>query len=173
MNEYPSYGQPAFAGYATVTETVVESPEVRIEGLTRAVDAAARMAEQAFAEAEQLRAEAVSRISNVSYWQERATTAERRHADDIALIGDRLIEEAQSREWCAEFDRIVDDLNGSLHVELPRRVRDYEVRVSLTIRINEARDEDDAMEQAESAMRSADRNASYSLSWCVDEAEEA
>ncbi len=81
-----------------------------------------------------------------------AAQARERHDSDIARIGERLIEEAESRGWCSEFDEIVDELNGSLHVDLPRRVRDYEVTVPITVSILvtvTARDEDEARENAE------------------------
>lgn len=55
--------------------------------------------------------------------------------DAIQIIGDRLNEEAEERDWCEEFDRIVADVNESLHplgYELPVREREYTVEITIT-----------------------------------------
>lgn len=77
--------------------------------------------------------------------------ANRRHQEDIATIGATLLEEAESRDWCGEFDTIVEQVNSQLHRELPERRKSYTVRVTpsvLTIEIDAAANEDDAIEQA-------------------------
>src|SRR4051812_32911416 len=56
---------------------------------------------------------------------EQRRQAEQRHRDDIALIGETLIEEANRRDWCGQYDHVIDGLNGSLSVQLPLRERDY------------------------------------------------
>jgi hypothetical protein len=81
--------------------------------------------------------------------QEELRNAEQRHRADIERIGERLIEEAEQREWCGEYDAIVDDLNRSLQVELPRRMRQYRVTEQWVVTvqtITEASDEDEARE---------------------------
>lgn len=103
-------------------------------------------------EVEMLQAEATrlrEHISNISS----------RHSRDIALIGGVLQEEAENRDWCSDYDDIVDRLNSDLHVELPVRETEHEVEVtgtvtvsfstyiSLTARANA--DEDDLQEQAQ------------------------
>lgn len=47
----------------------------------------------------------------------------------IAMIGERLITESNDRNWCSEFDEIIDDVNGALPgwLQLPVREREYEV----------------------------------------------
>lgn len=72
-----------------------------------------------------------------------------RHVADIATIGEKLIGEANDRDWCEEYDTIVEELNGDLHITLPVREREFTVEVSvvLTITVN-AKDEADAREKA-------------------------
>lgn len=77
--------------------------------------------------------------------------AEQRHEQDIERIGSRLNEEAESRGWCTEFDDIVRELNGRLHVELPLRTKTYEVTYDVTVTVTvsvDATDEDDADSEA-------------------------
>jgi hypothetical protein len=57
------------------------------------------------------------------------------HASDIQIIGERLIAEAQRREWCSEYDSIIGDLNGRLNVELPEREKDWTVEMDVTVRV--------------------------------------
>ena len=47
----------------------------------------------------------------------------------IAMIGERLITESNDRNWCGEFDEIIDDVNGALPhwLQLPIREREYTV----------------------------------------------
>lgn len=86
--------------------------------------------------------------------------SEQRHRDDIALIGERLIEEAESRNWCSEFDHIVDDLNSSLHVELPLREHEFTVEAQITVRVSvTARDESAAKDAAADILDSARHHA--------------
>jgi hypothetical protein len=76
------------------------------------------------------------------------------HRADIAVIGERLLEEAQERGWCGDYDTIVEQLNKRLSVALPERLADHEVEadIRVTIRI-EARGEDDAEERAREIIR--------------------
>ena len=72
------------------------------------------------------------------------------HAEDIALIGERLIEESDERNWCEEFDEIIDDINVRLHADLPIRRKEFEVRVNYSVYASSsvtvtARNEDDAV----------------------------
>lgn len=72
---------------------------------------------------------------------ERADRAERdlsalrdRHRGDIALIGSVLMEEANDREWCDEYDRVIERLNDRLSVQLPVREKNHQVEISVTYR---------------------------------------
>jgi len=72
------------------------------------------------------------------------------HAEDIARIGERLIEESDKRNWCEEFDEIIDDINVRLHLALPIRCREFEVTVNYSVYASSvvsvtARNEDDAI----------------------------
>ena len=79
----------------------------------------------------------IERLSaSVSYWEDRYRQEAKRHIEDINTIGDRLIFEADQRGWCEDYDKMVDDLNTKLHLDLPLRNRDYEVAVSFTVHMN-------------------------------------
>jgi len=74
--------------------------------------------------------------ASVSYWEDRYRQEAKRHIEDIKTIGERLIDEADQRGWCDEYDKMVDDLNTKLHLDLPLRNREYEVSVSFTVHMN-------------------------------------
>jgi hypothetical protein len=87
----------------------------------------------------------------------RLDVSRRQHREDIATIGDRLLSEAEDRDWCSEYDSMVEELNAALTVELPVRKRDYTVRVTAYVDITvTAADEDDARDQAEGIARRAE-----------------
>lgn len=91
----------------------------------------------------------------------RVREAQSRHQSDIDAIGARLLEECEARDWCEEFDRIIDELNGSLNRSLPQMVREreYEVTMDVTVRVTRtvtASDEDNAYEQARDDLGSED-----------------
>lgn len=72
-----------------------------------------------------------------------------RHREDIATIGARLQQEAKERGWCSDYDGAIESLNRDLHVELPRREREYTVTVTARVEITvSAVDEDAAREAA-------------------------
>lgn len=75
----------------------------------------------------------------------------------IAAIGERLMQEAESRNWCSEYDEIIADVNSALPgmFQLPVRERDYTVSWSETYTITvhrsatvTARDEENACDLA-------------------------
>lgn len=51
------------------------------------------------------------------------------HSRDIATIGRALLEEAEDRDWCDEFDTAVAALNEHLTIELPERTRMFSVDI--------------------------------------------
>jgi hypothetical protein len=81
------------------------------------------------------------------------------HRADVAVIGERLLEEAQERGWCSDYDTIVDQLNKQLSVELPVRELDHEVEadIRVTIRVK-ARGESDAEDRAGEIIRLIERD---------------
>lgn len=89
--------------------------------------------------------------TTISELETRLRQAHANHELDIERIGERLIEEANSREWCSVYDEVVADLNRRLNVELPTREREYtvEVDVSGTVRVTvTTTSNDDAMAMA-------------------------
>jgi hypothetical protein len=92
--------------------------------------------------------------ANAAHWQgvyEQAAsrlrgekeTAERQHSEDIAAIGTRLLAEATEHGWCSDYDDVVDDLNKSLTVKLPDRVKTWRVEVTFEVSARSENDADD------------------------------
>ena len=67
--------------------------------------------------------------NHVDAWVKRYEESRQDAMRAISHIGDRLIQEAEGRSWCSEFDEIIDDVNCSLPgwLQLPTREREYEV----------------------------------------------
>jgi len=81
------------------------------------------------------------------------------------VVGERLIEESNERDWCDEFDRIIRVINEQLRsdLQLPTRRKKYNVtyreEFSVTVEKNmeiTADSEDDAIEQARNDYDCAD-----------------
>jgi hypothetical protein len=88
---------------------------------------------------------------DVNRAQAQVEVTKRAHAEDIATIGEKLLEEAESRSWCEEYDGVIDDINAKLHIELPRRIKDYDVTVYVRVAVSvtvSAYDEDGARSEA-------------------------
>ena len=68
--------------------------------------------------------------NHVEAWVKRYDETREDAIRAIRRIGNRLIEEAEGRSWCSEFDQIIDDVNSDLPgwLQLPEREREYEVR---------------------------------------------
>ena len=102
----------------------------------------------------------------------------------IRIIGGRLIEEANNRGWCSDYDRIIENVNSEVASgwELPVRNAQYEVTwtESYTVTVYRsatftASDEDDAIEIAhneETADRYALRDAIDNGNYTFDEADD-
>jgi hypothetical protein len=79
-----------------------------------------------------------------------------KHLSDVNTIGLALIEVAEDKEWCSEYDEFIEELNGNLSVELPTRKRNFDVTIKvsrevytyLTVQV-EATSEEDAQELVE------------------------
>lgn len=82
-----------------------------------------------------------------SWMKEQAT-----HHANIEVISQHLLEEANARDWCADYDDFVERVNAHLvGVELTARTRLYVVTQIITIRRNmmvSAKDSDQAEEMA-------------------------
>ena len=62
------------------------------------------------------------------------------YCDDIETIGRLLLEEAERRGWCADFDDFVESINGKLTLaELPVRQEEFEIVVRGTATISWSR----------------------------------
>ncbi len=85
-----------------------------------------------------------------NHLRQQAQEAAQRHRNDITLIGEKLIQEANERQWCREYDRFVEELNDDLERALPLRERDFEITVAVELRVDvTATNEDHARELAQ------------------------
>lgn len=96
------------------------------------------------------------------------------HRADIARIGASLLAEAEDRNWCGEYDDIVDELNRNLTVELPTRSKEYTVTVRLNVEITvDAQSEEGARSAANDIARRLERdldsNENIVSSWESDD----
>ena len=85
----------------------------------------------------------LSQQEQMHYEEVKAHNKLRAEAQDaIRIIGERLISESEDRDWCAEFDTIIDDVNGSLPAwgQLPDRTREYTVTWSEEYRVTVQRE---------------------------------
>ena len=99
---------------------------------------------------------------------QRITNLQHAHARDIQLIGESLMEEANSRQWCSEYDEFVSRLNGRLTHDLPVREFEKEVLLTYTVKVSfkvTATNDDDAVtaaqELAEEFLDNADEIHDY------------
>lgn len=98
-------------------------------------------------------------------WRDKYDQARDEARRAISAIGERLITESNDRNWCSEFDEIIDDVNGNLPgwLQLPTREREYEVRwtETYTVTVNRstsvtARNEEHACNLVEDLVGEAD-----------------
>jgi hypothetical protein len=117
----------------------------------------------------ELRAALATARADADRHRQRTDAAVYRHRSDVALIGQRLIAEADDRDFCDDFEKFVDDINTELTVQLPRREHDYTVTVSVELRISvtaateqQARDVAEGLvEEAETRLDEFDGVTSY------------
>lgn len=92
-------------------------------------------------------------ILRANQLSDRISILNRQREAALAAIGQRLIDESERRNWCSEFDEIIEEVNAELPHgwELPTRKRSYEVEVTVTGKITttttvtvEATSEDEA-----------------------------
>ncbi len=58
----------------------------------------------------------------------------RKYAEDMSIISERLIMEAESRGWCSEFDEIIEEVNNKLQGPFPLDTREKDIEVEVTVR---------------------------------------
>lgn len=129
--------QVRFASYEEVAPT--PEPEPDVDALKLAVSALTT-------EKEQLERDLDS-----------ARTQLHAYAADADTIGTMLMDEAENRGWCDEYDEFVDSINTRLTtIHLPEREQEYEVEVSGTATIGwshtvtvTARSAEDAVQRVE------------------------
>jgi hypothetical protein len=86
-----------------------------------------------------------------NYWQSNCNNSRTNHRNDIKMISDALIAEADSRGWCDDYDKFVGGLNSRLVVSLEEREQEYEVSATFLLKVStkiRARNIDDANDQA-------------------------
>jgi hypothetical protein len=86
-----------------------------------------------------------------NYWQSNCENSRRNHRNDIKMIGDALIKEADERDWCDIYDKFVSNLNGKLCIDLEEREHEYVVSATYLLKVSttiKARDIDDANDKA-------------------------
>lgn len=54
------------------------------------------------------------------------------HQKDIETIGNALIEEAEQRDFCSDYDNFIDELNEKLTIDLPVRKKTFQVTIEIT-----------------------------------------
>lgn len=59
----------------------------------------------------------------------------RQHEEDIQLIGDSLLYEADQRSWCDDYDKFVAGLNQQLTVKLPERETEWTVTLTYSVTV--------------------------------------
>ena len=67
---------------------------------------------------------------------EREQTARTRHQNDILVISHALLEEADDRGWCDEFDKFVKNVNKGLNIELTERIKEYRITKTYLVTVN-------------------------------------
>lgn len=117
----------------------------------------------------QLSAQVTGLRAEVDQLMSHLRSSRERHQRDITLIGTALMEEAERRDWCGEYDEVVEDLNHKLSVELPTRTREYTVTYTLTVTVGvTAQNEDQAVEEARGTMDSIESRIdnNYAGTYC-------
>lgn len=78
-----------------------------------------------------------SEARHADAWMKRYDNIHSQANSAIETIGQRLIDEAEKRNWCSEFDEIIDEVNAALPgpFQLPTREREYNVSWSETYTI--------------------------------------
>lgn len=131
-------------------EHTVETPAQAVTRLLAELD-------QSKAEAARLTERGTAAIEHNAILDRYLTQSREDHRQDIALIGETLMEEAEARNWCEQYDEAVATMNERLNVELPTRSRPYTVAVNVTVTVSvSATSDDDAISQAESIMETVE-----------------
>ena len=91
----------------------------------------------------------------------------------LDIVGQMLLEEAQRRDWCADYDHFATSVNDAAGAPiLLRMARDFTVSFTGSFTIN-ARGEDDAAEMAAQQLGRLESRSDYSMGWDIGEVEES
>ena len=93
----------------------------------------------------------IATTTDRNYWQTYCNNSRGNHKDDVRKISEALIEEADARGWCDDYDKFIDKLNGRLIVSLESREHEYVVNATYLLKVSttiKARNIDDANDQA-------------------------
>lgn len=85
------------------------------------------------------------------YYHSTMTNTIARHKQDVRIISEELIKEANERGWCNEYDKFVDRINNRLVQTLETREKEYVVSATYLLKVSTtitARDIDDANDKA-------------------------
>lgn len=109
------------ANPVTAADVQIAEPEMDIDAYKLAIEALNR-------EIASLKAD-VERVNNQSdSWRTVATN----NATDFDAVGKALMEEAENRNWCNEYDEFVERVNSNLiRNALPVREQEYEVEIEV------------------------------------------
>ena len=116
-------------------------------------------------ELDSLRAE----VTSLNARLDSAVALNRKYSADAALIGSDLLDEAESRDWCGDYDNWVDDLNSRLSViKLPTREKDFDVTLTYTVNVYTtvtARDSSHAVDIAYESFPEPGEVSYWSANW--------
>jgi len=93
----------------------------------------------------------IATTTDRNYWQTSSNNSRGSHRNDIKLISDDLMAEAEARGWCDDYDKFVSRLNSRLAISLEEREHEYEVSATFLLKVSttiKARNIDDANDQA-------------------------
>lgn len=112
------------------------------------------------------------RLAELHRLERRLAEAQQFHRDDVATIGARLIAEARRRDWCSDYDNVVDSLNRDLHVGLPKRYVTYRIERTFSVTVTTTEqgyvgDEDDLNDQSTGAISPSDLRHFIDNGWAV------
>lgn len=89
----------------------------------------------------------------------------------LDIVGQMLLEEAQRRDWCSDYDRFATSVNEAAGAPiLQRMARDFAVSFNGTLVIN-ARSEDDAVELAAQQLGRLESRSDYGMTWDTGDVE--
>lgn len=81
----------------------------------------------------------------------------RRYREDFNTVGAALLEEAENRGWCSDYEAFVERVQGSLSaLELPERTSEYTVRWTETYTVTVSRSQTVEARSAEDAVEAVD-----------------